>query len=124
MMLNKKPRLPAPILIPETCSFLHGFRDDLVAQTVSPHTRNAYLSDLIQAQQLLFRHYSAGLTNLESLIHLSDHAFLEEQVVLLVELGVLDGIFAHLRMKETQHFGGQNLTQLSETRISSARKIL
>ena len=55
MMLNKKPRLPAPILIPETCSFLHGFRDDLVAQTVSPHTRNAYLSDLIQAQQLLVK---------------------------------------------------------------------
>lgn len=50
-MLNKKPRIPTPITIPESCSFLHGFRDDLIAQTVSPHTRNAYLSDLIQASQ-------------------------------------------------------------------------
>ncbi|WP_180173763.1 site-specific tyrosine recombinase XerD [Acinetobacter sp. YH01024] len=47
-MLNKKPRIPTPVQIPETLSFLHGYRDDLIAQTVSPHTRNAYLSDLIQ----------------------------------------------------------------------------
>ena len=47
-MLNKKPRIPAAINIPENLSFLNGFRDYLVAQTVSPHTRNAYLSDLIQ----------------------------------------------------------------------------
>lgn len=47
-MLNKKPRVPAPISIPENLSFLQGFRDYLVAQTVSPHTRNAYLTDLIQ----------------------------------------------------------------------------
>src|SRR5690606_34944646 len=47
-MLNKKPRIPTPVQIPESLSFLHGYRDDLIAQTVSPHTRNAYLSDLIQ----------------------------------------------------------------------------
>ena len=47
-MLNKKPRIPAAILIPETLSFLEGYRNDLIAQSVSPHTRNAYLSDLIQ----------------------------------------------------------------------------
>ena len=47
-MLNKKPRIPAPVAIPEQLSFLQGFRDYLIAQTVSPHTRNAYLSDLIQ----------------------------------------------------------------------------
>lgn len=50
-MLNKKPRQPAPIQIPEQLSFLNGYRDDLIAQTVSPHTRNAYLSDLIQMAQ-------------------------------------------------------------------------
>lgn len=47
-MLNKKPRIPAPVHIPTNLSFLQGFRDNLIAQTVSPHTRNAYLSDLIQ----------------------------------------------------------------------------
>lgn len=46
-MLNKKPRIPAPVSIPEHLSFLQGFRDYLIAHTVSPHTRNAYLSDLI-----------------------------------------------------------------------------
>lgn len=46
-MLNKKPRIPAPVQIPAHLSFLQGFRDYLIAQTVSPHTRNAYLSDLI-----------------------------------------------------------------------------
>ena len=51
-MLNKKPRIPAAINIPENLSFLNGFRDYLVAQTVSPHTRNAYLSDLIQCSEL------------------------------------------------------------------------
>ena len=51
-MLNKKPRIPAAVKIPEHLSFLHGFRDYLVAQTVSPHTRNAYLSDLIQCSDL------------------------------------------------------------------------
>lgn len=47
-MLNKKPRIPAPVHIPEHLSVLHGYRDYLIAHTVSPHTRNAYLSDLIQ----------------------------------------------------------------------------
>ena len=50
-MLNKKPRIPAPVAIPEQLSFLQGFRDYLIAQTVSPHTRNAYLSDLIQCSE-------------------------------------------------------------------------
>lgn len=52
-MLNKKPRIPASVVIPETLYFLHGFKDYLVAQTVSPHTRNAYLSDLIQCSEAL-----------------------------------------------------------------------
>lgn len=51
-MLNKKPRIPAAILIPEALSFLEGYRNDLIAQSVSPHTRNAYLSDLIQCSEL------------------------------------------------------------------------
>lgn len=46
--IHKKPRIPSPIHIPEHLSFLYGFRDNLIAQDVSPHTRNAYLSDLIQ----------------------------------------------------------------------------
>lgn len=50
-MLNKKPRIPAPVAIPAHLSFLHGFRDYLIADTVSPHTRNAYLSDLIQCSE-------------------------------------------------------------------------
>lgn len=51
-MLNKKPRIPTPVAIPAYLSFLQGFRDYLVAQTVSPHTRNAYLTDLIQCSHL------------------------------------------------------------------------
>lgn len=47
-MLNKKPRIPTAVSIPEHLAFLQGFRDYLIAQTVSPHTRNAYLSDLVQ----------------------------------------------------------------------------
>lgn len=47
----KKPRIPTAVNIPENLSFLHGFRDYLVAQSMSPHTRNAYLSDLIQCSQ-------------------------------------------------------------------------
>ncbi len=50
-MLNKKPRIPAALIIPEHLSFLQGFRDYLIAQTVSPHTRNAYLSDLVQCSE-------------------------------------------------------------------------
>ena len=52
-MLNKKPRIPAPVQIPEALSYLQGFRDYLIAQTVSPHTRNAYLSDLLQCAECL-----------------------------------------------------------------------
>lgn len=51
-MLNKKPRIPAALQIPTKLSFLQGFRDNLIAQTVSPHTRNAYLSDLIKIADL------------------------------------------------------------------------
>lgn len=47
-MLNKKPRIPTAVIIPPELSFLQSFRDYLIAHTVSPHTRNAYLSDLIQ----------------------------------------------------------------------------
>lgn len=50
---HKKPRIPSPVVIPLQQDYLHGFRDYLVAQSVSPHTRNAYLSDLIQCRQLL-----------------------------------------------------------------------
>lgn len=53
MQPSKKPRIPAPVQIPENLSFLFTYRDFLVAQTVSPHTRNAYLSDLIQCSHLL-----------------------------------------------------------------------
>lgn len=52
-MLNKKPRIPAPVQIPDAFSYLQGFRDYLIAQTVSPHTRNAYLSDLVQCAECL-----------------------------------------------------------------------
>ncbi|MHA3048335.1 site-specific tyrosine recombinase XerD [Acinetobacter sp. ANC 4641] len=52
-MINKKPRIPTAINIPKNLEFLLGYRDYLVAQTVSPHTRNAYLSDLIQCSQYL-----------------------------------------------------------------------
>lgn len=55
-MLNKKPRTPAAVTIPEKLSFLNGYKDYLIAQTVSPHTRNAYLSDLIQCSECS-KHY-------------------------------------------------------------------
>lgn len=54
-MLNKKPRIPSPVQIPKAFSYLQGFRDYLIAQTVSPHTRNAYLSDLIQCAECLVK---------------------------------------------------------------------
>jgi integrase/recombinase XerD len=47
----KKPRLLSPVALPHAASHLHQFRDHLIAQAVSPHTRNAYLSDLCLAQQ-------------------------------------------------------------------------
>lgn len=52
IMLNKKPRIPTAVQIPVNYHFLQGFRDDLIAQSVSPHTRNAYLSDLIGCAEL------------------------------------------------------------------------
>jgi integrase/recombinase XerD len=47
--IAKTPRLPAPVKLPEDAAYLSQFRDYLVAQAVSPHTRNAYLSDLCSA---------------------------------------------------------------------------
>lgn len=49
---NKKPRTPAAINIPKQLSYLYTYRDYLVANSVSPHTRNAYLSDLIHCAVL------------------------------------------------------------------------
>ena len=51
-MLNKKPRIPAALSIPEHCLFLNGYQDELISQGMSAHTRNAYLSDLIQLSNL------------------------------------------------------------------------
>lgn len=45
----KKPRTPKPIRLPADAPALQMFRDHLVAQAVSPHTRNAYLSDVCLA---------------------------------------------------------------------------
>lgn len=47
----RTPRLPPPLVLPTDAFYLQRFRDHLVAQAVSPHTRSAYLSDLLQAQQ-------------------------------------------------------------------------
>lgn len=58
-MLNRKPRIPTAVTIPEHLSFLQGFRDYLIAQTVSPHTRNAYLSDLIQSSECISQYMPA-----------------------------------------------------------------
>ncbi|MBF7688335.1 site-specific tyrosine recombinase XerD [Acinetobacter rathckeae] len=52
MPTNKKPRTPSAINIPPSMPFLQTYRDYLVANSVSPHTRNAYLSDLIQCAPL------------------------------------------------------------------------
>jgi len=52
-MLNKKPRIPAPVQIPDAFSYLQGIRDYLIAQPVSPHTRNDYLSDLVPCAECL-----------------------------------------------------------------------
>lgn len=48
----KKPRQPSAVKIPDAYAYLYGFRDYLFGQAVSVHTRNAYLSDLIQTAQL------------------------------------------------------------------------
>ena len=50
-MQAKKPRIPTPIHVPPHLSYLPAYRDYLVANAISPHTRNAYLSDLIQCSQ-------------------------------------------------------------------------
>lgn len=47
--IAKIPRLPTPVKLPAEAEYLVMFRDYLVAQAVSPHTRNAYLSDLCTA---------------------------------------------------------------------------
>lgn len=48
--LARKPRnAPTPLTLSSAEAQLLPFRDHLVAQAVSPHTRNAYLSDLRQA---------------------------------------------------------------------------
>lgn len=46
---TKKPRSPKAVNLPPDCLYLQQFRDHLVAQAVSPHTRNAYLSDVCLA---------------------------------------------------------------------------
>lgn len=48
----KKLRQPTPVTIPEQYAYLQGFRDYLISHSSSIHTRNAYLSDLIQCAQL------------------------------------------------------------------------
>ena len=45
----QKPRQPKPLVLPSQYPELEGFRDYLIARAVSPHTRNAYLSDLLRA---------------------------------------------------------------------------
>ncbi|TEU28499.1 site-specific tyrosine recombinase XerD [Alkanindiges illinoisensis] len=49
----KAPRLPTPVKLPEHAPWLQQFREYLIGQAVSPHTRNAYLSDLCQAQDFI-----------------------------------------------------------------------
>jgi integrase/recombinase XerD len=41
----RKPRLPTPVALPHDAEYLQVFRDNLVAQAVSPHTRKALLFD-------------------------------------------------------------------------------
>lgn len=47
----RRPRLPTPLPLPTEAFYIQQFRDHLVAQAVSAHTRNAYLSDVSQARQ-------------------------------------------------------------------------
>ncbi len=48
MLHTKKIRQPTPVHIPNEYAYLQGFRDYLISHSSSVHTRNAYLSDLIQ----------------------------------------------------------------------------
>lgn len=48
MLVAKKIRQPSPVIIPDAQSYLCGFRDYLISHSSSIHTRNAYLSDLLQ----------------------------------------------------------------------------
>lgn len=52
MLHAKKIRQPTPVSIPDHLSYLQGFRDYLISHSTSIHTRNAYLSDLIQCTML------------------------------------------------------------------------
>lgn len=52
MLQAKKVRLPSPVQIPDEMSYLQGFRDYLISHSSSIHTRNAYLSDLMQCAVL------------------------------------------------------------------------
>lgn len=52
MLQAKKIRQPTPVTIPDNLSYLHGFRDYLISHSSSIHTRNAYLSDLMQCALL------------------------------------------------------------------------
>ena len=51
MPIARKPRQPRPLALPAQWPWLLDFRDHLVAQAVSPHTRNAYLSDVLLCQR-------------------------------------------------------------------------
>ena len=48
MLVAKKIRQPSPVIIPDEHSYLCGFREYLISHSSSIHTRNAYLSDLLQ----------------------------------------------------------------------------
>lgn len=54
MLHAKKIREPASLVIPATQQYLVGFREYLISRNLSKHTRNAYLSDLMQCA-----HFSA-----------------------------------------------------------------
>ncbi|MFB2539345.1 MULTISPECIES: site-specific tyrosine recombinase XerD [unclassified Acinetobacter] len=51
-MIVKKARQPSAVNIPADLTYLYGFRDYLFSHSQSVHTRNAYLSDLIQSANL------------------------------------------------------------------------
>jgi integrase/recombinase XerD len=51
MLVAKKIRQPSPVNISPQSSDLIGFRDYLISHSSSIHTRNAYLSDLLQCAQ-------------------------------------------------------------------------